>query len=148
MKAVPVYKAILQITGFCFFIVLFFVAPVSAQIRGKLEVVKDARIDTFASRRADLNKANSEIAINGYRVQIFTGENRKDAYNAQAKFQEQYPNIRTYVIYSEPNFKVRAGDFRTRLEAEKLEEDLKKLFDGMFIITEKVNPPKLDSSDE
>ena len=147
MKAVPVYKAILQITGYCFFIVLFFAAPAMAQTRGKVEVVKDARIDTFAARRADLNKANSETSINGFRVQIFTGENRKDAYNAQAKFQEQYPNIRTYVIYSEPNFKVRAGDFRSRLEAEKLEEELKKWFTGMFIISEKINQPK-DSTDE
>jgi SPOR domain len=148
MKAVPVYKAILQITGCCFFIAFILTVPAMAQTRGKVEVVKDARIDTFASRRADLNKANSEISVNGYRVQIFTGENRKEAYNAQTKFLEQFPNIHTYVIYSEPNFKVRAGDFRTRLEAEKLEEDLKKLFDGMFIITEKINPPKLDSTDE
>jgi len=147
MKAAPVYKAILQITGCCFFIVLFFAAPAMAQTRGKVEVVKDARIDTFAARRADLNKANSEVTVNGYRVQIFTGENRKDAYNAQAKLLEQFPNVRTYIIYNEPNFKVRAGDFRTRLEAEKLEEDLKKLFTGMFIITEKINQPK-DSTDE
>jgi hypothetical protein len=148
MKAAPVYKAILQITGCCFFIAFIFIAPAVAQTRGKVEVVKDPRIDTFAARRADLNKSNSETSINGFRVQIFTGENRKDAYNAQAKLLEQFPNIRTYIIYNEPNFKVRAGDFRTRLEAEKLEEDLKKLFEGMFIISEKINPPKLDSTDE
>ena len=60
----------------------------------------------------------------------------------QAKFQEEFPDIRSYVIYNEPNFKVRAGDFRTRMEAEKLQDALKKWFTGTFIITEKINPPQ------
>ena len=145
-KTASIYKALLQITGCCFFI--FFAFAASAQTRGKVEVVKDARIDTFAARRAELNKAGGPDAmINGYRVQIFTGESRKDAYNAQAKFQDQFPDIRSYVIYSEPNFKVRVGDFRARLDAEKLQNELKKWFDGMFIITEKINPPKSDTDE-
>ena len=150
MKAAPVYKAILQITGGCFFIALFFAVPAVAQTRGRVEVVKDARIDTFAARRTDLNKTGGVadgVTVNGFRVQIFTGENRKDAYSAQGKFLEEFPDIRTYIIYNEPNFKVRAGDFRTRMEAEKLQEELKKWFTGTFIISEKINPPKLDTDE-
>jgi hypothetical protein len=149
-RAASVYKAILQVTGCCFFIVVFFTFSSNAQTRGKVEVIKDPRIDTLAAKRLALNKAGGADAgtVNGYRVQIFTGPNRKDAYNVQAKFQEEFPDIRTYIIYSEPNFKVRAGDFRTRLEAEKMEEELKKWFTGMFIIPEKINLPKLDSTDE
>ncbi len=150
MKAVSVYKAILQITGCCFFIALFFSAPAYSQTRGKVEVVKDARIDTFAARRAELNKTGGVadgVAVNGFRVQIFNGENRKDAYNAQAKFLEQFPDIRTYITYNEPNFKVRVGDFRTRLEAEKLQGELTRWFIGLFIINEKINPPKLDTDE-
>jgi len=147
-NAASVYKAILQITGCCFFIVLVFAAPAFSQTRGKLEVVKDARIDTFAARRPELNKTGgADAPFNGFRVQIFTGSNRKEAYNAQAKLLEQFPDIRSYIIYSDPNFKVRVGDFRTRLEAEKLEDQLKKWFDGMFIIQEKINPPKLDTDE-
>lgn len=148
-KAASVYKANLQITGCCFFIAFLFAMPAFSQTRGKVEVIKDARIDTLAARRIELNKAGgADAAVNGFRVQIFSGENRKEAYNSQAKFQEEFPDIRTYIIYSEPNFKVRAGDFRTRMEAEKLQDELKKWFAGMFIISEKINPPKLDSTDE
>ena len=141
------YKAILQVTGCCFFMLLFFVSA-SAQSRGKVEVIKDPRIDTLAARRAELNRTLGTETVSGFRVQIFTGSNRKDAYNAQEKFQQEFPDIRTYVIYSDPNFKVRVGDFRTKPEAEKLESDLKKWFDGMFIIQDKVNPPKPESTDE
>ena len=149
-RAVSVYKAFLQVTGCCFFIVLFFTYGAKAQNRGKVEVIKDPRIDTFAARRLELNKAGGiDLAsVTGYRVQLFTGPNRREAYDVQAKFQEQFPDIRTYIIYSEPNFKVRAGDFRTRLEAEKMEEELKKWFTGMFIISEKINPPKLENTNE
>ena len=143
MKAASRFKAILQISGCCFFI--FFTFTAGAQTRGKVEVIKDARIDTFAARRLELNKGAE--AINGFRVQIFTGENRKDAYNAQAKFQEQFPDVKSYVIYNEPNFKVRVGDFRTRLDAEKLQNDLRKWFTGMFIIQEKITPPKSDTDE-
>ena len=56
-KTASVYKAILQISGCCFFIGLFFTFTAGAQTPGKVEVIKDARIDTFAARRAELNKA-------------------------------------------------------------------------------------------
>lgn len=107
-------------------------------------MIKDPRIDTLAARRAELNKAVGLGEFNGFRVQIFTGSNRKEAYSAQAKFQQDFPDIRSYVIYSDPNFKVRVGDFRTRLEAEKFQDQLKRSFDGTFIITEKINPPQSD----
>ena len=63
-----------------------------------------------------------------------------DDKNAQAKFQERFPDQRTYISYSEPYFKVHVGDFRTRLEAEKMQNELKAWFSGMFIVTEKVTP--------
>ena len=127
---------------------LFSLLTASAQNKGKVEVVKDPRVDTLIARRAELEKAVGLDQITGFRVQIYTGANRKDAYATQAKFQEQFPDIRSYVIYSDPNFKVRAGDFRSRADAEKLQADLKKWFTGTFIITEKINPPKTESADE
>ena len=139
------HKALRNIIGCCFFMLLLLGSMfASAQTKGKVEVVKDPRVDTLIAKRAELNKAVGADQVTGFRVQIFTGPNRKDAYAAQAKFQEEFPDIRSYVIYSEPNFKVRAGDFRTHLEAEKLQYEVKKYFTGTFIITEKINPPGAD----
>jgi len=139
------YTSIFPAIACCFFAALSFHA--SAQTRGKVEVIKDPRIDTLAARRAELNKAVGLGEFNGFRVQIFTGSNRKEAYNAQAKFQQDFPDIRSYVIYSDPNFKVRVGDFRTRLEAEKLQDQLRRSFEGTFIITEKINPPQSEGNE-
>ena len=142
------HKALSNIIGCCFFMLLLFAASGAlAQTKGKVEVIKDPRVDTLIAKRAELNKATGAELVNGFRVQIFTGANRKDAYSAQAKFQEEFPDIRSYVIYNEPNFKVRAGDFSTRMEAEKLQNELKKWFTGTFIISEKINQPKADSDE-
>jgi hypothetical protein len=122
-----------------------------AQTRGKVEVIKDPLIDTLIARRPTLNRTNlntGEETVNGYRVQIFFGSSRQAAYAAQEKFREEYPDLRTYITYVEPNFKVQAGDFRTRLEAEKLRNDLTQMFSTMFIISGKINPPKVDTSND
>jgi hypothetical protein len=121
---------------------LLFAHAASAQTRGKVEVVKDPRIDTLAAKRAELNKSIGLGQMMGFRVQLYSGSARKDAYNIQARFQQDFPDIRSYVTYTEPNFKVRAGDFRTRMEAEKFQDQLKRTYEGTFIVTEKINPPQ------
>jgi hypothetical protein len=149
MIAVSGNKALKQITGYCIFFVLIFVtATTFAQTKGKLEVIKDPRVDTLAARRLAPPKpgtvASGATIASGYRVQIFTGPSRQEAFSQQNKFLSRYPDIRTYVTYREPNFKVRVGDFKTRMEAEKMMQDLHYLFTGMFIISERINLPKLD----
>jgi len=122
---------------------LFAFTGLKAQERGKVEIIKDARIDTLIARRQSLQAKNPGAAsLNGFRIQIYNGNLRSAAYAAQAKFQEQYANIRTYLTYNEPDFKVKVGDFRTKLEAEKFRQQLQSMFSGLFIIAEKINPPR------
>ena len=135
--------------GIAFFMLLSVAA--SAQTKGKVTVAKDSRIDSLIALRIALSKSPNAVpgvysptSTQGYRVQIFSGSNRNDAYNAQSKFNELYPEMKTYVIYNEPNFKVRAGDFRTRLEASKLMEQIRPQFVSVFIISEKINLSKND----
>jgi hypothetical protein len=144
-----------------FVITLLFVLPAlkatgQAMPKGKVEVIKDPRVDSLAAHRFDLNRttgagtglSSTATTAFGYRVQIYSGSNRKEAFDTQSLFQAEYPDVRTYVIYREPNFKVRAGDFRTRLEATKLMEELRHTFTGMFIISETINLPKPDIANE
>jgi hypothetical protein len=116
------------------------------QDRGKVQVDKDPRVDSLVEGYITGSKANPQaISSDGFRVLIFSGSSRSEAYDVQAKFQEKYPDIRTYLAYREPDFKVKVGDFRSRLEAEKMVQELKRSFAGLFIVAEKINPPKLDT---
>ena len=135
-----------------FFGLMLFHSLLFAQTRGKVEIDKDAKVDSLignylvGSRTNPANPgAGPMSASDGFRVQIFSGSDRKEAYSVQAKFQDRHPEMRTYLSYKEPNFKVHVGDFRSRLEAEKVVDELKNSYTGLFVITEKINAPKLDT---
>lgn len=80
----------------------------------------------------------------GYRVQIFYGSDRREVFNEQSKFNNSYPELNTYITYKQPNYYLRVGDFRTRLEAQRLMNDLKGTFPTLFIFREKINAPNLN----
>ncbi|TSD62963.1 SPOR domain-containing protein [Inquilinus sp. KBS0705] len=151
-KAIFDNKAVNSLIKYCFFCALLFLSVQGfAQTRGKVQVIRDPLFDTLLNKRADLNKGlissgdasgAAYTSSFGYRVQIYNGSNRNAAYAAQAKFNREFPDMRTYISYREPNFKVRAGDFRSRIEAERMKEQLRTLFSAMFIVSEKINPPK------
>jgi len=129
-------------------IILFSAGLTFAQNQGKVMVVKDALIDSLIARRIVLNKLASSngtpILVSGYRVQVFFGTNRKEAYNEQARFKSIYPELNTYLSYTQPNYRVKVGDFRTRAEAQKLMTELRPVFPTLFIFNELINPIKAD----
>ena len=142
----------ISIVGIACLLLLFNLQTTYAQTaptRGHLEIIKDSRIDSLIAHRYTVGKggssrtASSGISAYGYRVQFYSGPNRKEAFNAQNRLLQMHPELRTYINYKEPNFKVKAGDFRSRLEATKLIQDLKGIFSSLFIISERINPPKL-----
>ena len=130
-----------------------------AQTRGVVTVLKDPMIDSLIARRIVLstNKPGAGPAISkpapvvsslGYRVQVFYGSDRREVYSQQAKFGNLYPSLNTYVTYREPNYYLRVGDFRTRLEAQRLMNELRPNFPTLFIFREKINAPNLDYSND
>ncbi|MBE7179438.1 MAG: SPOR domain-containing protein [Mucilaginibacter polytrichastri] len=130
------------------FIILFSGAVSAyAQSKGSLEEIKDPKIDSLIAWRTSAAGKTGYGSLNGYRVQFFSGGNRKAAYDAQDRFQEMFPSMRTYISYIEPNYKVRGGDFRTRLDAQRFMQEIRPQFPTLFLIPEKINPPKLDTSD-
>ena len=134
------------------YIIIFLLLVISsfgfAQSNGKVMVVKNPLIDSLIARRIDLNKGISNngtpIVVYGYRVQVFFGTDRKEAYNEQARFKSLYPELNTYLSYTQPNYRVKVGDFRTRAEAQKLMNELRAEFPTLFIFSERINPIKAD----
>jgi len=143
----PVFFALLFLPSLLF-------AQTPAPTRGTVEIDKDSKVDSLIGNYLLGNKTNPAApggggsaigSSDGFRVQIFSGSDRKEAFNIQAKFQGRHPDVRTYLSYKEPNFKVHVGDFRSRLEAEKVVDELKNSYTGLFIIPEKINAPKLEA---
>lgn len=67
-----------------------------------------------------------------YQIQIFAG-NITDA-NAELKKSSTKTKLPVSMVFETPNYKVRIGKFRTRLEAEKAQNKLKSEYPSSFII--------------
>ncbi len=121
--------------------ILIFNNAYSQQV-GKVEVNKDPQIDSLIARRLELSRQSNgggpNLTDKGFRVQIFSGNDRKAAYAEQSKFKAIYPTVGAYVSYEQPNYKIRVGDFRTRIEAEKFMYKLRNLYPSLFIFSEKI----------
>ena len=102
-------------------------ATAAAQVR----VVGDVAADRMVEKHVELN--NKVKTIPGYRVQIgsFSGTSSKaNAFALRDKFVEDYPEVQAYIVFDEPNFKVKVGDFRSRLEAYAFMQQIKEFYKG------------------
>ncbi|POY39007.1 hypothetical protein C3K47_00460 [Solitalea longa] len=105
-----------------------------------VEVIAQPGINELLAKRIEINRKPPAF---GYRLQIYSGPNRNEAYSLQIKFALKYPELGSYLSYQMPNYKLRVGDFANRPDAEKLRKMLEKDFDVAFIVSDKLNPQKI-----
>ena len=115
------------------------------EISGDIHIYQDPRVDTLLQLHKDLNVKSPRI--DGWRVNIFfeTGNNSKKlAMEAKAGFVQKYPNVPSYLVFQEPYYKIRVGDYRTQLEAEKFLKIIAAEYPNAFVVEDKINFPELD----
>lgn len=113
-----------------------------AQSKGSINIKgENTYLDSLIEKNTSNNRVNKTIA--GYRIQIFSGNERNNANNIKTKFLKLYPNQTAYLAYQQPYFKIRVGDFRTRLEAKIFYNKIKEEFGECIIVTDKINLPAL-----
>ncbi len=127
---------------------IIFTALVSigfAQSHGSLHVDQDSRIESLIAKQRTLYTVDS--SYNGYRVHVFMeiGNNAlSHAQEVKAQFEKAFPDIPIYLSYVEPHFRLRAGDFRNRVEAEKCLRLIKPRFKEAFVTQDKIFKPRIE----
>jgi hypothetical protein len=113
-----------------------------SQVKGSV-VIKGENIylDSLIDKNIEINKQKK--TIDGFRIQLFSGNERNNANNIKTKFLRLYPEQKAYITYQQPYFKIRVGDFRTKLEAKIFYNKIKVEFEECIIISDKINLPKL-----
>lgn len=130
------------------FFCLFSLSAFAQRGNGKIDVIESPMISILQQKRieyasepeheSELKKSGTKGTVLGFRVQIYTGPSRSDAYAAQSRFQKMYSDISTYVSYTQPNYRVKVGDFRSKSDAQAIMRELRKDF-TVFLFTEQVN---------
>ena len=76
--------------------------------------------------------------IDGYTIQIYSGQNREEAMNAKKKMLMEIPGLTGELEYNQPKFRVKVGAYYSRLEAQKDMLTLKRSFPTAILVPEKI----------
>ncbi len=89
---------------------------------------------------AEKNKAVAQTQ--GYRIQVFSGNNRNEYEQARGYILQHFPTLETYVSYSQPTYRLKVGDFLTKADAEKYLSSLVGRFVGAKVIYDNIDYKK------
>ena len=101
---------------------------------------QDSLIHALVNRHIAINQAKRSMP--GYRVQIYFGSDRAMANEIKSDFLHLFPDAGVYLVYQQPNFKIRVGDYKTRLEAMKFLKEIQSLHPAAFIVKDDVKLPE------
>jgi hypothetical protein len=119
---------------------------------GSVILQKDSRVDLLIKKQIQINEEttrDSRRNIPGFRIQVINSSDRNKVFAVKTKVYQQYPELKPYLMYQPPNYKLKLGNFRTAEEAQPYLDQLTKLFPGVYIIHDiievKPDVPKSDS---
>lgn len=111
--------------------------------KGKVTLHQDARIEKLGEFVRSGESTVEGVKIDGYRIVIFFDQDKSVVSQQKANFLARYNDYRAYVDYVAPNYRVRVGNFRTKLEAESLKAELLPYFPTAVVVEDKIQLPNL-----
>lgn len=74
----------------------------------------------------------------GFRVQIYSGNDREKAIMVKTEFMRRFPAIRTYLSYVAPTFRVKVGNYRNRSDAAGMQREAKEMYSPCVIVPDNI----------
>lgn len=96
------------------------------------------------TKSAGQSKASVRV---GYRIQVFDDNNvrtaKHEAQNRKRQIEARFPEYKVYTQFNSPYWRVKAGDFRTRSEAEAALAAIRSAFPGyaaqLRVVRDRIN---------
>ena len=130
----------------CLSLFIIMAVAAMAQNRGSLNVDQDSRIESLIAKQRTMYRIDSSFS--GYRIHVFMeigNEALQHAEQVKRQFENAFPDIPIYLTYAEPYFRLRAGDFRNRVEAEQCLRRIKPKFKEAFVTADMIYRPKINA---
>lgn len=122
------------------FLLFFIGSKANAQIdsAGSVVVHKDPRIDLLIKKQIDINEEttrDTRRTMSGYRIQVINSNDRNKVFAAKARIYQNYPELKPYLMYQPPFYKLKVGNFKTKEEAEEYRKELAREFPaGVYVV--------------
>ena len=124
-------------------------APMIAQTGGGPGLItlhKDPRLDQLVKKHVEYNEVATRDArrlVPGYRILVVNTNDRAKAMDAKAKIYRQFPELKAYLMYQSPFFRLKVGNFREQKDAEPYLKNIRRTFSqSVYIVRDiiEVNP--------
>jgi len=104
---------------------------------GHVSIVASDNIDMLVRKHINMNKKRQ--TIKGFRIQLIQNSDRSKVEALKAQFLSDFPDLKPHLVYSQPYFKLRVGDFDSRLKAYPYYKSIIKKFSTATIVPDQVN---------
>jgi hypothetical protein len=141
-------------------IVIFLIGiNLSAQITtpekdsSSVTVHKDPRIDLLVKKQAEVNKktggGSSKDDNKGFRLMVLITTKREDANKARTLLYTTFPELKHWLSFQSPYYKIKAGNFKERSDADVYRRKLNVYFPrGVFIMPDIIEIKEKDKKEE
>ena len=112
---------------------------------------KDSRLDLLVKKQIEINEISSRNAKTGrgFRLLIVNTNKRDEAIDAKTKLYQYFPELKSYLYYQTPYFKLKAGNFKDKKDAEAYQKKLNIVFPkGVFIMSDTIELKPEKENDE
>lgn len=103
-------------------------------------VHKDPRLDLLVKKQAQINEETSRDSRKtgkGFRLMIISTNSRDEAIAAKTKVYTYFPELKAYLWHQSPYYKLKAGNFKERKDAEEYQKRLNVYFPkGVFLMND------------
>lgn len=93
-------------------------------------------MDSVASVNSNIRYAQ------GYRILAYNGSERQRVMDLRKAIIARVPEQKDYLIYQQPHFRLKIGDYFTRIEAQQVLNQISDLIPNAHIVQEQINIPK------
>lgn len=110
---------------------------------GKITVEKSPLIDKVIKFKSATIPPYSGPIMDGYRIQLFFDQSRKQVDEARSEVLEIDSDTPTYIEYEAPNYFLLQGNYRTKLQAEKIRASMVTEFPAALVVKDKIYLPEI-----
>lgn len=118
---------------------------------GSVTVNKDPRIALLLKKQVEANEIatrDQRSSASGFRILVVNTPTRAKAVEAKTKMYQEFPELRSYLIFQSPKFHLKVGNFRSREEAEPYLESIKQFFPaGVYVVRDRIEVNPVPVSD-
>lgn len=123
------------------FISIIFFGVLGNTYSQNIEVTEEHPIGEMMKKYTSDNKAQTVLA--GYRIQLLATTDRQKVERSKSKFEALFPSINVDWEHNKPYYKLRAGAYRTRLDAIRALKTFKRDYPGAYTAKARINKSEL-----